>query len=119
MAPLPTLVPLSFFSPPLLSVSFTHAARFCPEKVASEGGEGMVQTEHLELAGKVLEEADVLYVTRIQRERFASEEVCPLFGSTMCVRNSGPQFVSIIWVDEFGPNFWVHDFIPFASVHDV
>ena len=57
--------------------SSTYAARFCTGKVASEGGEGMVQTEHLELSGKVIEEADVLYVTRIQKERFASEEVCP------------------------------------------
>lgn len=54
---------------------------FCTEKVASAGVEGMVQTEHLELSRAVLEEADVLYVTRIQKERFASEEVCPPFRS--------------------------------------
>lgn len=32
------------------------------------------QTEHPSLE-EILEEVDVLYVTRIQRERFASEEV--------------------------------------------
>ena len=68
----------------LFSVSTLHD--FLPEKVASEGGEGMVQTEHRELSGMVLEDADVVYVTRIQKERFATEEVCPYFlGLRFCV----------------------------------
>lgn len=39
-----------------------------------EGTESSLQTEHEDLS-EVLKEADVLYITRIQKERFASQEV--------------------------------------------
>ena len=44
--------------------------------VAERGGfcDAVVQTEHEDL-GEVLKEADVLYITRMQKERFASREV--------------------------------------------
>eukprot|EP00904_Undaria_pinnatifida_P000833 jgi/Undpi1/10750/HiC_scaffold_29.g13198.m1 len=60
---------LRYVSPSALTMP-----NYVKEEVASAGVEGMVQTEHLELSRAVLEEADVLYVTRIQKERFASEE---------------------------------------------
>lgn len=62
----------------------------------AEGGPGVVQTEHEDL-NSVLEETDVLYVTRIQKERFASAEVgagsstcyvCITVGVTVCSQRS-------------------------------
>jgi aspartate carbamoyltransferase len=48
--------------------------RMPPEIIAELEAKGVSQTEHRTL-DKVLPETDVLYVTRVQRERFESEEV--------------------------------------------
>jgi len=48
--------------------------RMPPEIIAELEAKGIRQTEHRTL-DKVLPETDVLYVTRVQRERFESEEV--------------------------------------------
>ena len=39
----------------------------------AKGYGGIIQTEHEDL-GDVLSDADFLYITRIQKERFASQE---------------------------------------------
>lgn len=54
--------------------SFDFVTPAASLQVSAEGGPGVVQTEHEDL-NSVLEETDVLYVTRIQKERFASDEV--------------------------------------------
>ena len=57
---------LNYVSPDIL--------RMPPEIIAELEAKGMRQTEHRAL-DKPLPETDVLYVTRVQRERFESEEV--------------------------------------------
>ena len=58
-------VRLNYVSPEILRM---------PEEVMAEVGEkGILQTEYRELA-PVLADTDVLYVTRVQKERFASED---------------------------------------------
>jgi aspartate carbamoyltransferase len=57
---------LNYVSPEIL--------RMPPEIIAELEGKGIRQSEHSSL-DKVLPETDVLYVTRVQRERFESEEV--------------------------------------------
>ncbi|MBE3110529.1 MAG: aspartate carbamoyltransferase [Acidobacteria bacterium] len=57
---------LNYVSPEIL--------RMPPEIIAELEAKGIRQTEHTTL-DKVLPETDVLYVTRVQRERFESEEV--------------------------------------------
>ncbi len=57
---------LNYVSPEIL--------RMPPDIIAELEAKGIRQTEHTTL-DKVLPETDVLYVTRVQRERFESEEV--------------------------------------------
>jgi aspartate carbamoyltransferase len=57
---------LNYVSPDIL--------RMPPEIIAELEAKGIRQTEHKAL-DKILPETDVLYVTRVQRERFESEEV--------------------------------------------
>jgi aspartate carbamoyltransferase len=57
---------LNYVSPEIL--------RMPPEIIAELDGKGIRQAEHKTL-DKVIPETDVLYVTRVQRERFESEEV--------------------------------------------
>jgi aspartate carbamoyltransferase catalytic subunit len=57
---------LNYVSPEIL--------RMPPEIIAELEAKGIRQAEH-KMLDKVLPETDVLYVTRVQRERFESEEV--------------------------------------------
>lgn len=59
---------LHYVSPPSLGMP-----QYIQQEVSSGGVSTVVQTEHEEL-DEVVGEADVLYVTRIQQERFASQE---------------------------------------------
>lgn len=64
---------LSLYNAKLHYVS-PEALRMPPEIIAELEAKGVSQTEHRTL-DKVLWETDVLYVTRVQRERFPSEDV--------------------------------------------
>jgi len=64
---------LSLYNAKLNYVS-PEALRMPPEIIAELEAKGMRQSEHQTL-DKILPETDVLYVTRVQRERFESEAV--------------------------------------------
>ncbi len=64
---------LSLYNAKLHYVS-PEILRMPPEIIAELEAKGIAQTEHRTL-DKVLPETDVLYVTRVQRERFESEDV--------------------------------------------
>ncbi|MFO7734193.1 MAG: aspartate carbamoyltransferase [Candidatus Aminicenantes bacterium] len=64
---------LSLYNAKLHYVS-PEALRMPPEIIAELEAKGISQTEHRTL-DKILWETDVLYITRVQRERFPSEDV--------------------------------------------
>lgn len=71
-----------------------------PESVkASVAKSGVLQVEHNELSREVLQESDVLYVTRVQKERFNSEQEYLELASAFVVRNSNSihRLVYLSW----------------------
>lgn len=66
-----------------------------PESVkASVAGSGLLQVEHNELSRQVLQESDVLYVTRVQKERFNSEQEYLELADAFVVRKLMPMDLS-------------------------
>lgn len=62
-----------------------ESLRMPTETLAELAGLGIHQMEHHELTDNVLRETDVLYVTRMQKERFASKEEYERVQGTYCV----------------------------------